>query len=355
MSGRQSQKAASPTAPRHVSVAPGKGNDPAAQQSVDAPGSGAPLAKARNLLSLSRFFGRLSAAVFLLAALAVVDALQTLIRHDFNAIDLVPGETVLISGMLPADAKSHDELEVAIEGETDIGFTPVETYKGFWMGGHMWRAELSAPSGARPGKAVITLKDIIPPPAEHGEAKDFDARDRAVLFGGRQNPALVFGITVWPSEKERRAGEHSFVRRYTGFPAFGVAAAAVFLAIAAGFANWRVFGRAEEALGAHGVFFIHGLKDISPPADNTGVQMLSGYKAAFARTGKLLVRGEEMILLDRDWKERGRGRIVETDPVKGYAMFPHSGVRPQYGWLVMKSSAAEGGGQRPETEGGGPV
>ena len=294
--------------------------------------AGTPLSEARKLLARSRLFGRLSACIFLLAALAVVDALQTLVRHEFNTLDIVAGETMLVSGMLPADAKSHDDLEVSIEGAPGVSFTPVETYKGFWMGGHMWRAELSAEPGTPPGKVVITITDIIPPPKD--APATYDDRDRSILYGGQQNPALVFGLSVWPSEKERRAADSSLFRRYTGFPAFGVAVAAVVLALLCGIANWRIFARAESALAAHDVFFIHGLKDL--PA---GGQALSGYKAAFARAGRPLTRGQEVLLLDRDWREHGRGHIVETDAVKGYALFPHGGTRPKYGWLVMRAAA----------------
>ena len=317
---------------------PHQGAQPGGPQAPAA--SGPPsLEAAKALLARSRFFGRMSAVIFLLAALAVVDALQTLVRHEFNAIDLVPGETQIVSGMLPAGSKSHEELEISVEGEPGVSFIPVETYKGFWMGGHMWRAELSASPAVRPGTVVITVKDIIQPLGDKSKAKNLDERDRAVLYGGQQNPALVFSVTLWPSERERRAGDSSLFRRFTGFPAFGVAVVAVLLAIAAGFANWRVFVRAEAALGANDVFFIHGLKEI--PISEAGAQALSGYKAAFARAGKNFARGEAMLLLDRDWNEQGRGRIVDTDAIKGYALFPHGGIRPRYGWLIMRAAAGE--------------
>ncbi len=323
----------------HLAPHAGLSPDPAPSAMAPAPGQGA-LQKAAALLARSRFFGRLSALIFLLAALAVGDSLQTLIRHEFNAIDLTPGESLLVSGMLPAKAKSHADLVLSIEGDPGLSFTPFETYKGFWMGGHMWRAELSAPPEARPGKAVITVQDLIPPPAEQGGEKSagsIDERDTRILYGGKQNPALVFSVTLWASEQERRENDASLFRRLTGLPAFGIAVAAALLAFAAGFANWRTFSRAEKALAAQGVFFIHGLKDL--PA--SGGPALSGFKAAFARAGEHIARGEEMILLDRDWKEQGRGRIIETDALKAQALIPHGGVRPRYGWLLMRSDTRE--------------
>ena len=309
------------------------------QQAPDVPVPARPsLAEARALLARSRLLGRVSAFIFLLAALAVVDALQTLVRHEFNTIDLVPGETVLVSGMLPAGISKYEDLVIEIQGDPNISFTPLETYKGFWMGGHMWRAELSAAKDALPGQAVVTVVDIIAPETD---SKNFDDRDRAILFGGQQNPALVFGITVWPSESARQAGDISVFRRITGFPAFGVAAFAVFVALLAGLANWRFFCKAETALAAHGVFFIHGLKEVRDEASGANPASslrapLDGYKAAFARAGHSFVRAEPVLLYDRNWKEQGRGSIVGIDKYKAFALFPLDGIRPRYGWLVLR-------------------
>jgi len=297
--------------------------------------AGVSLAQAKNLLARSRFFGRLSALLFILASVAVVDSLQTLIRHEFNAIGIVPGESMLVSGAMPVDARTLEDLEVSIEGDPGLSFKPLETYQGFWFGGRMWRAELSADPGMRPGRAVLTVKEIIPLPGEKGTAKTFDERDRAILFGGQQNPALVFGITVWSSAAERLANDTSLVRRLTGFPAFGAAMFLIILAVAMGVLNWKIFSKAETALAGHGVFFIHGIKDMLTPGPG-GALRPSGYRAAFARADRSFARGEEVVLLDRAWKEQSRGRIMETDAIKGYALFPQGGVRPKYGWLVRQ-------------------
>ena len=202
----------------------------------------------------------------------------------------------------------------------------------------MWRAELVADLDMQPGNAVITVKEIIPLPAAKGETQSLDARDRSILFGGRQNPALVYGITIWSSAAERRANDNSLFRRHTGFPAFGVTVVAIFLAVGVGMINWRVFGRAETALAEHGVFFIHGIKE--QPIPDAGARALSGYKTAFARADRSFTKDETVILLDRAWKEQSRGRVTEMDTVKAYAMFPQGGVKPQYGWLVRKENVS---------------
>lgn len=278
----------------------------------------------KRLLTRSRLLGRVSAFIFILAAFAVFDGLQTLIRHEFNSIDVLPGEELLVSGMLPGGTKSHEEIIVHIEGDPGIRFNPIETYKGFWMGGHMWRARLDVPANCPPGRAEITVVDILPE-----EDKD------KTSFAGQQNPALVFAVNIFASESERRAADNSLLRRLTGFPPFALAAVAVLCALAAGFASWRTFGSAEKKLARHGVFFIHGVKELKN--DGMGPFPVAGYKAAFAHAGQKFYRDEPVILYDGNWREQGRGHLVEVSKIKGFALFPLDGVRPKYGWLVARA------------------
>lgn len=295
----------------------------------------------RTLLSRSRLLGRVSAVIFLIAAFCVLDGLQTLVRHEFNSIDLIPGETILVSGMMPADARSHEDLVVEIEGDPGLAFTPLEVYKGFWMGGLMWRAELSASPSIRPGTAVVTVVDIVKP--EVGKDDSYDDRDRSLLFGGRQNPALVHTVTVYATEAERRQADDSLVRRATGVQPFAVAAACALLGIAFGFANLRVFSRAERELAPHGFFVIHGVKDMSLAEKHAlpGEKVLatSGYRASFTRAGQRFAADEPVALFDRAWNRRAQGRILDEDKLKGYALFPANGERPRYGWIVARDAA----------------
>lgn len=281
--------------------------------------------KAKGLLSRSRMLGKVSALVFIIAVFAVFDGLQTLVRHEFNSIDVIPGEQLLVSGMLPGGAKSHEELVVHMDGAPGVRFTPLETYKGFWMGGQMWRARLDVAADIEPGRGVITVVDILPE----------EDRDKT-SFAGQQNPALVFAVNVFADEGQRLASDSSLLRRYTGLPAFGVAAGAVLLAILLGFASWRTFGKAEKSLAEHGVFFIHGVKQLEN--DGMGPFPVVGYKAAFAHAGKKFYRNEPVVLYDGKWQEQGRGNLTEVTKIKAFALFPLEGVRPKYGWLVAREN-----------------
>lgn len=297
------------------------------------------LAQGKTLFARSRLLGRVSAFIFLLAALAVLDALQTLVRHEFNSLDLIAGETLMVSGMMPADARTLDDLTVEYEGAPGLAFEPLETYKGFWMGGFMWRANLTADAHMRPGKNYITIVDVIKEQAAESDSKD--DKDRALLYGGRQNPALVYAVSVWPSEEARRAADNSLFRRFTGLPAFGVAAAAVLLAVAAGALNWFAFSRAEKILARHGIFYIYGVKDLAVAVRQAlpgqKIPAVDGYKAIFSRLDQSFAVGDPVLLLNKDWDIQARGGILEVERFKAHARFAEGGVRPRYGWFIQRA------------------
>lgn len=296
------------------------------------------LAQGKALLARSRLLGRVSAFIFFIAMLAVFDALQTLVRHEFNSIDLVAGETVMVSGMMPADARTVADLLVEYEGDAGVMFEPLETYKGFWMGGFMWRANLTAGANVSPGKTYVTIVDVIK--AESSASDSKDDKDRILLYGGQQNPALVYAVSVWPSEEARRAADNSFFRRFTGLPAFGVAVAAVLLALIAGLGNWLAFARAEAALAPHGVFYIYGVKDLAVAVKQAlpGQKILatSGHKAIFSRLDQPFAVGDPVLLLNKDWTVQGEGSILEVERFKAHARFAEDSVKPRYGWLIQR-------------------
>ncbi len=320
------------------------------------PPAGSGLESGRKYLSSSRIAGKISACIFLVAALAVVDGLQTLIRHEFNEISIVPGETLAITGMMPQNATSHSELAVEMEGLAGISFEPTEAFKGFWMGGNMWRANLKADAKAAPGKGTLTVVDMVPlkkvgrstvrdedsprgvaakpaePPAapvEGGppsgsspEAPGKEADAGPPMMG--QNPALVYSVVVWPSVAARDAADPSYIHRLTGQPPFLAAGIAAGLALLCGVCNSILFSRAEALLARHGVYFIHGIK-----------RKEDGLHAAFAYANNgNFAAGDEVLLYDMRWQERASGVIAEKTPLKGFARFPFTGTAPQYGWLL---------------------
>jgi hypothetical protein len=211
-----------------------------------------------------------------------------------------------------------------MEGDPCLRFTPLETYKGFWMGGQMWRAALDADASCTAGRGVVTVVDILP----------FEDKGKTA-FAGKQNPALIFAVNIFADQATRQAADNSIIRRYTGLPAFGIAAAAIICALLAGLGNWLVFSTAEKLLAENGVFFIHGLKVL----ENTpkSPSPLVGYKVAFAHAGKKFYRNEPVVLYDDHWQAQGRGEVIEVTKIKGFALFPKNGVQPRYGWLLARA------------------
>ena len=293
------------------------------------------LESGRKSLFRSRLLGKISACVFFLAALAVVDGLQTLMRQDFNSVTIIPGETVILSGMMPQNASGLADLVVETQGLSGLTFTPVSSFKGFWMGGNMWRAELSASAAASPGKGTVTVVDMVPmKKVGQSAVRDEDSSRKAApadtaqssILG--QNPALVYSVVIWPSAAERGAAELSFLRRYTGQPPFAVAGVAAVLALLFGLGNFFVFAKAEARLAGCGIYIIHGVKK----RDNE-------LHASFAHAGHSgFTPGDAVVLYDASWQEQGRGTIAGGDHIKGFARFS-SDAPPRYGWLVALARA----------------
>lgn len=288
------------------------------------------LESGRKKLAFARLLGKISACVFLIAVLAVIDGLQTLMRQEFNAVSLCPGESATISGMMPLDTASHTDLAVELDNLSGLVFRPIESFKGFWMGGRMWRASLTASASASPGKGTLTVVDMVPlkkvgqttVPEEKGVPQPAPANASSATVMG-QNPALVYSVTVWPSAAERDAAVFSFLSRHTGQPPFVVAGAATALALLLGLGNFLLFSRAEKRLAHQGVYFIHGIKKKD-----------DGLHASFAHAGQdAFMPGDPVLLYDANWREHGQGAIADKDPVKGFALFAPE-TPPRYGWLV---------------------
>ena len=318
----------------------------------------ASLAGAKKNLVLSRWLGKTSAFFFILAALCVGDALQTLVRYEFNRIDIIPGEQLAVSGMMPYGVPTHKDLQVELVDLPGLAFEPVETYKGFWMGGNMWRANVAASPDIASlhadepspwaGKATIVDILLVPKePAATATPEGGPPREREWVPGD-QNPAQIYTIYVWPTAAARQAADLSFSRRLTGLPAFGLGFAMLGLALLAGVGNWFMFGRAESGLARHGIYVIHGIKAVEPtipagPLAQKGkgkqAKIPRDKKAAFAHAKNYgFVKGSKVALLDGSWQKQAIGTVVEIEKIKAFAVFSAHGVAPRYGWLVSFTS-----------------
>ena len=321
-------------------------------------------------LSASRLLGKVSAFLFLLAIFAVGDAVQTMVRTPFNQIELSPGETARLTGPLPLETTVVSDLKpiflagapfsvdgyllssltkgennpsgaaglAALPRAAELVFTPSESFRGFWLGGNMWRAVISATDSAMPGQYTLVIEETIPL-----REKDFTQQLVELGITERQNPGLIFPAIVYASREERQSASFSLVERMLGWQAYSVAVTAVVLAIVGGLFGFLAYRNGERALIKDHVAVVFGMKkqedgslaalftlppsvlatDFLPPAPKRPGQRVD-VPAEYAPVVALLTPDGSFVCTGTITAMEHRGRTE--------AVFPS--VRPQYGWLV---------------------
>jgi len=284
------------------------------------------LRRAFAALHKARSAGYASACCFLLTALLVIDGLQALVRDDFSRIDLPLGGQVLMSGAMPLQAKKHTDIVTEIEGLDGLEFIPLEDFRSFWMGSHMWRAKLDASAVTEPGQAVLTIVDMVPAKSTSGSGATITV----------QNPNQVYAVTVWASPEAMQAAHFSLARRLTGLSAFIWAALSVICAL--GIGAWHAFlnNAAHNALAREGIFVIHGLQKTD-----------AGYQAIFVADAAMELR-QPMSLLNLQGVEQGMGVLCEYSAKKYRVLFPPDGAVPRYGWLLRYTPEPRPASEREE-------
>lgn len=107
-----------------------------------------------------KWIGRAAAVFCAFFALAALDGLVSHFRQPLNELHLMPGETARVNGSLTENVKGVEELSwVADSPSVRLEFESV--HSGFWMGGLMWRGDLTVAPDLAPGKysLVVTLKN----------------------------------------------------------------------------------------------------------------------------------------------------------------------------------------------------
>lgn len=304
------------------------------------------LSQAVTHTSRIKLWGKISATFFFLAALAVVDGLQALARHDFNSFELIPGETTFISGMLPEGVTTHEDLQINVSGVQGLSVRPVASFKGFWLGGQMWRAEVTVPEFAPPGQASLTVVDLVratrkvPQDEAKGNLASKQVKKEAAELSQEelplvQNPMLVYGVTIWPTALDRQRAEKSLVRKISGFSSFWLAGFAAIAAILAGIKGWFTFATVEKRLATKGFYIVHGVKKPGSPSpsgyDTEAWQALCAYFG-----DPSLNVGDEVTLFDNEARPRGEGIVREMRADSFMAAFPANKQAPVYSWIIAK-------------------
>jgi hypothetical protein len=153
--------------------------------------------------------GQVGALVLCLALALAVDGMIAGGRKDPRAFDLVPGQSLVLSDVMPRGAAKLEDLRLeANDPRLAPRFT--ETFSGFWLGGTMWRATLDIPSGLPLGEYALSL--------------DYQN-------GTQASPRQAFTVRVRQNAAEVRAASLSLTTRLLGVSAYGLAALMLPLAL----------------------------------------------------------------------------------------------------------------------------
>ncbi|MDR2574331.1 MAG: hypothetical protein LBC94_08355 [Desulfovibrio sp.] len=141
------------------------------------------------------FCGRIS-AVFIAAALfCLADGLYAVIRMGSDVLELLPGQTLMVSGPSPLKNPQDGDITAQFSPSDDGLFFATEAYfASYWLGSAMWRGAVRADIAVRPGNRELTI------------------RFRGIPARGAQK----FTVVVWENEEAQRAGDPSIIRRNTG-------------------------------------------------------------------------------------------------------------------------------------------
>lgn len=158
-----------------------------------------------NLEQTSRWrdlYGWAAAGFCLLAFLALIDGLVGQWREPANLIKLLPGITAAIDGPLQEEVKGIQELTYLSDSK-DLKLTFAMVHKGYFLGGLLWRGQITAGSQIPPGEYHLT---VAPRRSTSKEA------------------TLGFRIMVFPDRLGLQHSSKSIIRRYSGFSPWAAAA-----------------------------------------------------------------------------------------------------------------------------------
>ncbi len=163
------------------------------------------ISQTRNLL------GKVGAALCGLLFLALLDGLIAQFRQPQNVFKVLPGETVEINGPMAGEVKSVQEVAYTSDSER-LRLTFLSLHKGYFLGGDMWRGELTVNRDIAPGEYRLTVAPKGPT---------------------LEKPLPPFRIIVYADAQARRQSSTSMIQRFTGYSPWVVAPAFLLLILPA--------------------------------------------------------------------------------------------------------------------------
>lgn len=151
--------------------------------------------------------GKLVALLIVLMFTAMFEGLVAKFRQPFNEYEVLPGDVVNINGPLAEEGLDLQDLTYYSNSEhLQVSF--LETHRGFWLGGSMWRGKLRVSPLSPPGKYALAVAPKHPAP---------------------DKPPQFFSIVVYPDSLSLKENSRSIITRRTGMSPW--AAVGLFLAL----------------------------------------------------------------------------------------------------------------------------
>lgn len=149
------------------------------------------------------WWGTLCALLLALALGCVLDGLQALRRNEANLLELLPGESVAVSGPIAIrNPTSGDILTRFSPEEASLSFSFDGFFTGYIFGSGMWRGKVLADAGARPGRYILHVR-----------------------FRGTPGSAVQrYPVRIYADADDMRAASFSCIRRFVGQNPFMLAA-----------------------------------------------------------------------------------------------------------------------------------
>jgi hypothetical protein len=214
-----------------------------------------------------RLAGRAAALCCLLFFLSAVDGLLSRFGQSANELRLLPGESIQVNGSASETVRNPEDLKYASESDLiRLSFEKIHT--GFWLGGLMWRGELTTSTDIRAGDYIVTVSAKSESPAK---------------------PLTIFQVRVFGDPAGLQQSSASVIQRYTGISPWWSAVLYVPLVIVFSGIVYLCSQRREQLLKQEGKAEIYR---ISRKDDE--------YEVSFALGKKHAVRvGSVLTLLDK--------------------------------------------------------
>jgi len=161
------------------------------------------------LFARRRQAGFCGAVILCLVLALTIDGMIAGGRKDPNAFNLLPGQSLALSDVMPRGAEQLDTLSLRASNP-GISLKLTETFSGFWLGGTLWRAQLALP-------ADMPLGDY--------------AVDMYYQNGTLATPRQKFDIHVLKDDKAVQAASLSATMRILGVSPYALAALLLPLAV----------------------------------------------------------------------------------------------------------------------------